>query len=103
MLTIYEYVFTQSIKADIIVIKRSIGVMNMIEEDNKDSLNIDQPIKIIGKGGKREGAGRPAEAGERRTARSIKFSTEEWEAVKKKAKEQGLNVSEYIRKKILTF
>jgi hypothetical protein len=53
------------------------------------------------RGGHREGAGRPAEAGERRIIKSIKFAPIEWEEVKQKADKLGLTASEYIRKKAL--
>lgn len=53
------------------------------------------------KGGRRDGAGRKAEAGERRIIKSIKFAPVEWEIVKQKADQLGLTASEYIRKKAL--
>jgi len=53
------------------------------------------------RGGKREGSGRPAPAGERREIHSIKFAPSEWERLQKKAKEAGLTASEYARQKAL--
>jgi hypothetical protein len=52
-------------------------------------------------GGKREGAGRPVEAGEARKGRMIRFADHEWEQIKKLADELGITASEYIRKKTL--
>jgi hypothetical protein len=52
-------------------------------------------------GGKREGAGRPVEAGEARKGRMIRFADCEWERIKQKADELGITASEYVRKKTL--
>ena len=52
------------------------------------------------KGGKREGAGRP-QIEEARKNHSIKFTDTEWETVKKKAKAENRNASDYVRKKAL--
>ena len=54
------------------------------------------------KGGKREGSGRKPLAEEKRTSRSIKFSTLEWEQVQARAKQEGVSASEYVRKKALS-
>ena len=53
------------------------------------------------KGGKREGAGRKPLAEERRTSRSIKFSSAEWEQVQERAKQEGISASEYVRRATL--
>lgn len=53
------------------------------------------------RGGKREGSGRPAPAGERREIHSIKFSPGEWKRLQEKAKEAGISASEYVRQKAL--
>jgi len=47
------------------------------------------------------GAGRPAPPGGRRKGRCIKANDLEWELIKKKAAEEGMNASDYIRKKVL--
>jgi ActR/RegA family two-component response regulator len=46
--------------------------------------------------------GRPAPLGGRRKARSFKANDLEWEHIKALAKQEGLNVSDYIRSKILS-
>jgi len=46
-------------------------------------------------------AGRPAPPGGRRKGRCIKANDMEWELIKKKAEEAGMNASDYIRKKVL--
>jgi len=53
-------------------------------------------------GGKRNNAGRkqPDESGIRKN-HSIKFSDQEWEKIAKKAEENGITTSEYIRRKTL--
>jgi hypothetical protein len=53
------------------------------------------------RGGKREGSGRPAPAGERREIHSIKFAPNEWECIKQKAEALGISASEYVRQKAL--
>lgn len=52
------------------------------------------------KGGKRQGAGRPALEHTKKN-RSIKFTDGEWETVKEKAKEENLTTSDYVRKQTL--
>ncbi len=51
-------------------------------------------------GGYRPGSGRP-EIEDARRNRSVKFSDAEWAEVKRRAKEKGVNMSEYIRSKAL--
>lgn len=51
-------------------------------------------------GGKRVGAGRPAETGEVRRNRVIKFADKEWALVKEEARKLGISASEYVRQKV---
>lgn len=54
------------------------------------------------RGGKREGAGAPLRAGSLAKNHSIKFTDEEWELIKQKAKDGNYkDASDYIRKKAL--
>jgi len=54
------------------------------------------------RGGPRPGAGRPAmTADQKRKLRSFKASDKEWKLIHQAAKESGLKVSEYIRKKTI--
>lgn len=55
----------------------------------------------MGRGGKREGSGAHLRAGSLAKNHSIKFTDEEWEKVKQKAKENITTTSDYIRKKAL--
>lgn len=48
------------------------------------------------RGGKREGAGRPALPDKRRT-RTLKFTDEEWQQIKKVASELNMTAAEYVR------
>lgn len=50
-------------------------------------------------GGKRVGAGRPANPETRRYARTINLNDREWARLQDKAKQAGLSISEYIRKR----
>lgn len=52
-------------------------------------------------GGSRPGAGRPLEGETKRRNRSFKASDDEWARIGELAKEAGLNISEYIRRKVL--
>ena len=52
-------------------------------------------------GGAREGAGRPAEAGEIRKNRNFKATDDEWGKIKAKDKVAGMSASEYIRMKTM--
>ena len=52
------------------------------------------------RGGAREGAGRPAPEGVKKS-RNIRFTDEEWKLLEQKAKEQEKTISRYIREKAL--
>lgn len=62
---------------------------------------ISEVIPMAPRGGKREGSGRPALAGERREIHSIKFAPDEWKQIQEKAKDAGISASEYVRQKAL--
>ena len=55
------------------------------------------------RGGLRSSAGgRPkAEPEEKHKARSFKCTDRDWEIIKQKSEKEGLNISEYVRKKAL--
>ena len=53
------------------------------------------------KGGKRIGAGAKPRASSPSANRGVRFTDDEWEVVKQKAKADNITVSDYIRKKAL--
>lgn len=53
------------------------------------------------RGGKRIGSGAKLRAGSLGKNRSVKFTDEEWNQVKRKAAELGRTVSDYIRELVL--
>lgn len=57
-------------------------------------------MKNMEHGGSRPGAGRPP-IEEPRKARTFKTTDDEWKDIQHRAKEAGMNASEYIRSKAL--
>jgi len=54
------------------------------------------------RGGARTGSGRPPKPSEEKySSHHIKFLDDDWEKVKRKAKEKGISASEYVRRKAL--
>jgi len=53
------------------------------------------------RGGKREGAGRKLTGLTPAKARTIRVNDEQWEAIKLKAQESGMNTTEYLIMKAL--
>jgi len=54
-----------------------------------------------GWGGRRPGAGRKPEAGERRKKRAVNLTDAEYAELCRRAADAGMSVSEYIRRRLL--